>query len=286
MTFHFGCSQRYFFFYQCRIFLWPGMRIFRCGLGNVFPLDFIATARGEGRGYVDEGVSGKCQSFRQKKGVKEKNLFSYRTMKGGFVMSTLLGNPERFDWQHDGCYVRPCTARSAIEVLPILKVLPSTKLQSNFLSVCIDRFQVVGGGGVFYCPPIPISNWGRAHYVMVSELQWKPFWLATQRDPQNDWTGCERWRMRRAPTDFVCVVMEGGHTWKRFILHFQPKLSVVSDEHSTCTWKYNTCKPKGKCSITLYSATWQSSVGKGNTTKQLLVWMWGTCIGRCRWRKR
>ena len=27
-----------------------------------------------------------------------------------------------------------------------------------------------------------------AHYVMVSKLQWKPFWLATQRDPQNDWT--------------------------------------------------------------------------------------------------
>ena len=26
------------------------------------------------------------------------------------------------------------------------------------------------------------------HYVMVSKFQWKPFWLATQRDPQNDWT--------------------------------------------------------------------------------------------------
>ena len=28
-----------------------------------------------------------------------------------------------------------------------------------------------------------------AHYIMVSKIQWKPFWLATQRDPQNDWTG-------------------------------------------------------------------------------------------------
>ena len=25
-----------------------------------------------------------------------------------------------------------------------------------------------------------------AHYVMVSTFQWKPFWLATQRDPRND----------------------------------------------------------------------------------------------------
>ena len=33
------------------------------------------------------------------------------------------------------------------------------------------------------------SQWGRAHYVMVSRIQWKPFWLATQLYPQNDWTG-------------------------------------------------------------------------------------------------
>ena len=26
---------------------------------------------------------------------------------------------------------------------------------------------------------------------MVSKLQWKPLWLATQRDPQNDWTATQ-----------------------------------------------------------------------------------------------
>ena len=26
---------------------------------------------------------------------------------------------------------------------------------------------------------------------MVSKFQWKPFWLATQRDPQNDWTATQ-----------------------------------------------------------------------------------------------
>ena len=30
-----------------------------------------------------------------------------------------------------------------------------------------------------------------AHYVMVSKFQWKPSWLATQRDPQNDWTATQ-----------------------------------------------------------------------------------------------
>ena len=30
-----------------------------------------------------------------------------------------------------------------------------------------------------------------ANYVMVSKFQWKPFWLATQRDPQNDWTATQ-----------------------------------------------------------------------------------------------
>ena len=33
-----------------------------------------------------------------------------------------------------------------------------------------------------------VRNGACAHYVMVSKYQWKPFWLATQRDPQNDWT--------------------------------------------------------------------------------------------------
>ena len=33
-------------------------------------------------------------------------------------------------------------------------------------------------------------NGACAHYVvMVSKLRWKPFWLPTQRDPQDDWTG-------------------------------------------------------------------------------------------------
>ena len=34
-------------------------------------------------------------------------------------------------------------------------------------------------------------SWACAHYVMVSKFQWKPFWLATQRDPQNDWTATQ-----------------------------------------------------------------------------------------------
>ena len=35
------------------------------------------------------------------------------------------------------------------------------------------------------------QNWACAHYVMVSKIQWKPFWLATQLDPQNDWTATQ-----------------------------------------------------------------------------------------------
>ena len=32
-------------------------------------------------------------------------------------------------------------------------------------------------------------NEGRAHYVMVFKVQWKPFWLGTQPYPKKDWTG-------------------------------------------------------------------------------------------------
>ena len=32
-------------------------------------------------------------------------------------------------------------------------------------------------------------NGGRAHYIIESKVQWKPFWLATQQYSQNDWLG-------------------------------------------------------------------------------------------------
>ena len=37
------------------------------------------------------------------------------------------------------------------------------------------------------------SHGACAHYVMVSKTQWKPFWLATNLYPLNDWAG---WHFR------------------------------------------------------------------------------------------
>ena len=34
-----------------------------------------------------------------------------------------------------------------------------------------------------------MENGGRAHYIIESKVRWKPFWLATQQYPQNDWLG-------------------------------------------------------------------------------------------------
>ena len=41
---------------------------------------------------------------------------------------------------------------------------------------------------------------------LVRTTSWKPFWLATQRDPQNDWVAksCELWRIRTVPTHSLC----------------------------------------------------------------------------------
>ena len=47
---------------------------------------------------------------------------------------------------------------------------------------------------------IGLCDEGRAHYVMVSKIQWKPFWLATQPYLQNDWTGWQN-----GVNDDVCV---------------------------------------------------------------------------------
>ena len=64
-------------------------------------------------------------------------------------------------------------------------------------------------------PPFRTTHFGQlngacAHYVMVSKFQWNPFWLATQRDPQNDWTAtqksCELWCICTGPINrSVCL---------------------------------------------------------------------------------
>ena len=58
-------------------------------------------------------------------------------------------------------------------------------------------------------------NGACAHYVMVSKFQWKPFWLATQRDPQNDWTatqiGVNYDVFAQAPLS-ICILTAGSCT--------------------------------------------------------------------------
>ena len=62
-----------------------------------------------------------------------------------------------------------------------------------------------------------------AHYVMVSKFQWKPLWLATQLDPQNDWTG---WQNRvnydvftQAPF-CTATVLSSTCAYARMLLYF------------------------------------------------------------------
>ena len=59
----------------------------------------------------------------------------------------------------------------------------------------IHKMAGLGGKWCGRWPMRTCMGWGLcrscAHYVMVSNFQWKPFWLATQLDPQNDWTATQ-----------------------------------------------------------------------------------------------
>ena len=68
------------------------------------------------------------------------------------------------------------------------------------------------------------ANGVRAHYVMVSKIPWKPFWLAIQLYLQNDWTGwqngvnddvCELAHLSRAG-ECACFLNESYHAWEFF----------------------------------------------------------------------
>ena len=69
------------------------------------------------------------------------------------------------------------------------------KIESTFVGCCRCYFPAVPGlepGSYFrgsLGAHLKRENGPCAHYVMVSKIQWKPFWLASQLYPQNDWTG-------------------------------------------------------------------------------------------------
>ena len=62
-----------------------------------------------------------------------------------------------------------------------------------WLQFFLDVLQLVHAVLFLKCGSMVKLLWNGAcaHYVMVSKFQWKPFWLATQRDLQNDWTATQ-----------------------------------------------------------------------------------------------
>ena len=115
----------------------------------------------------------------------------------------------------------------------------------------LDRFQVVGGDRVFYCPPDkkcglcvlrqgmhiqnPMGAILACHPALSTE------WL--------DWVAksCEIWCIRTGPMDFVYVAMECGHIWKGSI-----NRSVQAGTWST-PWKGLGFRNDSE---TLYSMSW------------------------------
>ena len=69
-------------------------------------------------------------------------------------------------------------------ILLVLELVSSQDVQSRSLQMQLKP------GGVKFLKRSQRDG-ACAHYVMVSKFQWKPFWLATQRDPENDWTATQ-----------------------------------------------------------------------------------------------
>ena len=81
-----------------------------------------------------------------------------------------------------------------------------------------------------------------AHYVMVSKFQWKPFWLATQRDPQNDWTATQN----RVNYDVFAQAPL-----------YVTSLRILLERD---LWKSSKSIPPPACSVSFRSRCWRWSV--------------------------
>ena len=121
-----------------------------------------------------------------------------------------------------------------------------TMYDSPFFVVCFEALESPSRASVicqvkYVCPVITmvcfvklkilLRNGACAHYVMVSKFQWKPFWFATQRDPQNDWTATQN-RVNydvfaQAPSDGPLRVREGN---------IRSRSDISADRHKNNGW--------------------------------------------------
>ena len=102
--------------------------------------------------------------------------------------------------------------------------------------------------GVIFSNPVPRGgvNGACAHYIMVSKFQWKPFWLATQRDPQNDWTATQN-RVNydvfaQAPSRWGVIEGELFKEIRKVLFHhFQTHSCIHPQDTCTHTHKIHGC---------------------------------------------
>ena len=103
-------------------------------------------------------------------------------------------------------------------------------MNKKFLSAGVERKRRRSNFAMVYYKihglPVSLLNGDRVHYVMVSKIQWKPFWLATQLYPQNDWTG---WQFLVSIGIGVCALAPLGLK-SGFILSNSNSFLFFSDE--------------------------------------------------------
>ena len=122
------------------------------------------------------------------------------------------------------------------------------------------------------------SEWGLcAIYVIVSIFQWKPFWLAIQRDPQNDWTATQN----RVNNDVFAQAPSGQLTWfffslsTFFILHLTRDASVRAELHVR-RWHYHNNIEHYHFGTWIVNSKWKWK------------WTWEICIlelTKAQWRR-
>ena len=104
-----------------------------------------------------------------------------------------------------------------------------------------------------------ISNGACAHNVMVSKFQWKPFWLATQRDSQNDWTATQN----RVNYDVFAQAQSNTKTSARHLLSTSEK-DIVSMFGKRHTQWWTVASQRGvaatdcflRCQVPNHNAAW------------------------------
>ena len=148
--------------------------------------------------------------------IFEQNLLIFNSFHS-FVFSQYISMYFSHFLLHKVFLTCPCFCSMALYAASLTLSLSSLSLSLSLSSTNQHRAALNSAQMTRCVVSVYGLRWGRAHYSVVSQIQWKPFWLATQLYQQHDWTGWQNGVSYDMCTQaLLCIELVGSRDQSNF----------------------------------------------------------------------